>query len=151
MQLDQSHIQAPCTRPQFAANQCPDASIIGTATATSPLLDQPLTGPVYLRTGNNPLPDIVLALKGPASQPIEIDQVGKIDTVNARLRTTFETVPDAPLTQAVIKLQGNRKGLLVNNTNLCTHRNNASVLIDGQNGRTRRLHPEGRGQLPESA
>ena len=35
MQLDQSHIMAPCTRPQFAANQCPAASVIGTVTATS--------------------------------------------------------------------------------------------------------------------
>ncbi len=44
-------------------------------------------------------------------------------------------MPDAPLTKAVIKLQGNRKGLLVNNTDLCAHPNNATVLIDGQNGR----------------
>ena len=119
MQLDQSHIQAPCTRPQFAAGQCPDASIIGNVTATSPLLDYPLTGPVYLRTGNNPLPDVVLALHGPASQPIEIDAVGKIDTVHARLRTTFETIPDAPVSSAVVSLVGGSKGLLVNNTDLC--------------------------------
>ncbi len=33
MQLDQSHIKAPCTRPQFAADQCPAASVIGSATA----------------------------------------------------------------------------------------------------------------------
>ena len=136
MQLDQSHIQAPCTRPQFAAGQCPDASVIGSVTATSPLLDYDLTGPVYLRTGNNPLPDIVLALHGPASQPIEIDQVGKIDTVNARLRTTFEGVPDAPLSKAVISLVGGCKGLLVNNTNLCKKINRASVQLDGHNNAT---------------
>ncbi len=135
MQLDQSHIQAPCTRPQFAAGQCPEASIIGTVVATSPLLDYDLTGPVYLRTGNNPLPDIVLALHGPPSQPIEIDQVGKIDTVNARLRTTFESVPDAPLTKAVISLVGGSKGLLVNNTNICKKTNRATVLLDGQNSK----------------
>ncbi len=135
MQLDQSHIQAPCTRPQFAANQCPDASVIGSVTATSPLLDYDLTGPVYLRTGNNPLPDIVLALHGPASQPIEIDQVGKIDTVNARLRTTFENVPDAPLSKAVISLVGGSKGLLVNNTSLCKQVNRASVALDAQNSK----------------
>ena len=135
MQLDQSHIQAPCTRPQFAADQCPDASIIGSVTATSPLLDYDLTGPAYLRTGNNPLPDIVLALHGPPSQPIEIDQVGKVDTVNARLRTTFESVPDAPLSKAVISLVGGSKGLLVNNTNLCKQTNKATVLLDGQNSK----------------
>ncbi len=135
MQLDQSHIQAPCTRPQFAAGQCPDASVIGSVTATSPLLDYPLSGPVYLRTGNNPLPDVVLALHGPPSQPIEIDQVGKIDTVNARLRTTFEGVPDAPLSQAVISLVGGSKGLLVNNTNLCKQVNRATVLLDAHNNK----------------
>ncbi len=77
-----------------------------------------------------------MALHGPASQPIEIDAVGKVDTVNARLRTTFETLPDAPVSSAVISLLGAGKGLLVNNTNLCTHKNNATVLLDGQNGKT---------------
>jgi hypothetical protein len=136
MQLDQSHITAPCTRPQFAAHQCPDASIIGTATAYSPLLDQPLSGPVYLRTGSNPLPDLVLDLHGPSSLPITIDAVGKVDTVNARLRTTFETVPDAPLSKAVISLEGGGKGLLVNNTDICANRAPASAAFTGQNGRS---------------
>ena len=77
-----------------------------------------------------------MALHGPPSQPIEIDQVGKVDTVNARLRTTFEGVPDAPVSQAVISLAGGSKGLLVNNTNLCAQANKATVLLDGQNGKT---------------
>ncbi len=136
MQLDQSHIQAPCTRPQFAADQCPAASVIGSVVATSPLLDYKLTGPVYLRTGDNPLPDVVLDLHGPASQPIRIDQVGKIDTVHARLRTTFQSVPDAPISQAIIRLVGGHKGLLVNNTNLCKQSNRAAVFLDAHNGKT---------------
>ncbi len=135
MQLDQSHIQAPCTRPQFAAGQCPAASVIGSVVASSPLLDYKLTGPVYLRTGNNPLPDVVLALHGPASQPIEIDQVGKIDTVHARLRTTFQGIPDAPLSKAIIRLVGGHKGLLVNNTNLCKQPNRAAVFLNGHNNK----------------
>ncbi len=141
MQLDQSHIQAPCTRPQFAADQCPAASVIGSVVATSPLLDYKLTGPVYLRTGDNPLPDIVLDLHGPASQPIRIDQVGKIDTVHARLRTTFQGVPDAPISQAIIRLVGGHKGLLVNNTNLCKQPNRAAVFLDGHNNATADSHP----------
>ncbi len=141
MQLDQSHIQAPCTRPQFAADQCPAASIIGSVVATSPLLDYKLTGPVYLRTGDNPLPDMVLDLHGPASQPIRIDQVGKIDTVHARLRTTFQGVPDAPISQAIIRLVGGHKGLLVNNTNLCKQPNRAAVFLDGHNNATADSHP----------
>ncbi len=151
MQLDQSHIQAPCTRPQFAAGQCPDASVIGSVTATSPLLDYQLSGPVYLRTGNNPLPDIVLALHGPASQPIEIDQVGKIDTVNARLRTTFESVPDAPLSKAVISLVGGSKGLLVNNTNLLQADQPRFGAPRRAELQDRRLDAEDGGQVPEGA
>ena len=135
MQLDQSHIQAPCTRPQFAADQCPAASVIGTATARSPLVDYPLTGPVYLRTGDNPLPDVVLDLHGPASQPIRITQVGKIDTVHARLRTTFPAIPDAPLTSAVVSLVGGSKGLLVNNSDLCAQRDIASIRLNAQNNK----------------
>ncbi len=141
MQLDQSHIQAPCTRPQFAAGQCPAASVIGSVVASSPLLDYKLRGPVYLRTGNNPLPDVVLALHGPASQPIEIDQVGKIDTVHARLRTTFQGIPDAPLSKAIIRLVGGHKGLLVNNTNLCKQPNRAAVFLNGQNNKIADSNP----------
>ena len=136
MQLDQSHIQAPCTRPQFAADQCPAASIIGTATATSPYVDYTLSGPVYLRTGSNPLPDVVLDLHGPPSQPLRFDVVNKIDTVNARLRASTQVLPDAPVSEAVISLAGGAKGLLVNNTNLCAQANVATVLLDGQNGKT---------------
>ena len=141
VQLDQSHIQAPCTRPQFAARQCPEAAIIGTAVANSPLLDYQLTGPVYLRTGDNPLPDVVLDLQGPPTDPIEIVQVGKIDTFHARLRTSFHTIPDAPISTATISLVGGSKGLLVNNTDLCARTNVAGVRFDAQNGDWLTAHP----------
>ena len=136
MQLDQSHIQAPCTRPQFAQNQCPAASVIGSVTATSPLVDYPLSGPVYLRTGDNPLPDVVLDLHGPPSQPIHITQVGKVDTVHARLRTTFDAIPDAPIAKATIRLLGGSKGLLVNNTDLCAKPDLAAVRLIAHNNAT---------------
>jgi hypothetical protein len=142
MQLDQGHIQAPCTRPQFAAGQCPDASVIGSVTATTPLLDYQVSGPVYLRTGDNPLPDVVLDLHGPASQPLRFVQVGKIDTVNARLRTTFDTVPDAPLSTVVVSLVGGAKGLLVNNSDLCTQKDIATLLTESHNGKTADSNPK---------
>ena len=67
-QLDNAHISSPCTRRQFAAEQCPESSILGSATAITPLLDQPLSGPVYLRSSEHKLPDLVAALEGPASR-----------------------------------------------------------------------------------
>ena len=63
--LAQEHIRTICTRVQFAADQCPAGSIYGKAKATSPLVDYPLEGPVYLRSSSNPLPDLVMAFKGP--------------------------------------------------------------------------------------
>jgi hypothetical protein len=132
--LDQSHIRTICTRVQFAADACPPASIYGHARAISPLLDQPVEGPVYLRSSSNPLPDLVAALKGPASQPVEVDLVGRIDSVKGGIRTTFATVPDTPVSKFVLEMQGGKKGLLVNSVDVCqaSHRVNAKLL--GQNG-----------------
>jgi hypothetical protein len=135
--LAQNHIKTICTRVQYAANTCPPASIYGKAKAWSPLLDQPLSGPVYLRSSNNPLPDLVAKLDG----QIHIDLVGRIDSVNARLRSTFESVPDAPVSKFILEMQGGKKGLLVNNTELCKIKPRASVKLDAQSGKTHDFNP----------
>jgi hypothetical protein len=132
--LDQSHIGTVCTRVQFAAKQCPAASIYGHATATTPLLDQPLSGPVYLRSSNHTLPDLVAALKGPASQPIEIDLAGRIDSKGGGIRASFESVPDQPVSKFVLSMQGGKKGLLQNSVNICKGTHITKVKMVGQNG-----------------
>jgi hypothetical protein len=117
--LDQAHIRTVCTRVQFAADACPRGAIYGQAEAITPLLDEPLSGPVYLRSSSNKLPDLVVALKGPASRPIEVDLAGRVDSVHGGIRTTFETAPDAPVSKFILRMQGGKKGLLVNSRNLC--------------------------------
>lgn len=139
--LDQAHFQTICTRVQYAANQCPAGSIYGYVKAISPLLDYPLQGPVYLRSSDQELPDVVLALHGPASQPLAIDAVGHVDSVKGRLRTTFNTIPDAPFSKAIITLRGASKGLFQNSTNLCLKANRATVKMDGQNGKVHDTRP----------
>ena len=62
---------------------------------------------------------MVMALRGPASQPIEIDLAGRIDSINGGIRSTFESVPDAPVSKVVLSMAGGKKGLLVNSRNLC--------------------------------
>ena len=129
-----------CTRAQYAANACPADTQFGTATAYSPLLDQPLSGPVYLRASDNPLPDLVADLDG----IIHIDLVGAIDQTGGKtsqLRTTFDTVPDVAVGKFNLKLDGGNHGLIVNTQNICksarsTHRR------DGV------LRPERQGHLP---
>jgi hypothetical protein len=130
-QLDNSHIGTICTRVAFAAGSCPAGSVLGSAQATTPLLDQPLKGTVYLRSSTHKLPDLVMDLKG----QIDLELSGRIDTTrNGALRTTFETVPDAPVTSFALNLAGGSKGLLINSRSLCGKPKQAKVRMTGQNG-----------------
>jgi len=138
--LDQAHIRTVCTRVQFAADTCPPGSIYGKAAATTPLLGYPLAGPVYLRSSNHKLPDLVAKLKGPASQPIEIDLVGKTDAVKAALRNTFEAVPDAPVSRFRLELFGGKRGLVEMSDGFCSARR-ATVKLTGQNGKVHDTRP----------
>jgi hypothetical protein len=135
--LENAHIRTVCTRVQYAANQCPQKSIYGYARAWTPLLDKPLEGPVYLRSSSHKLPDLVASLDG----QIHVDLDGRISSSHSRIRNTFETVPDAPVSKFVLTMQGGGKGLLVNNTNLCKAKPRANVEFDGQNGKLHDTEP----------
>jgi hypothetical protein len=131
--IDNAHISTPCTRVQFNENVCLKGSILGTATAYTPLLNEPLTGPVYFRSngGDRELPDLVVDLNG----SIHVTLVGFIDSVNGRVRTRFQNVPDAPVSKFVLKLKGGDKGLIENSRNLCSFTPKAKVQMTGQNGK----------------
>jgi hypothetical protein len=132
--LAQEHIRTVCTRVQFAAHQCPLGSVYGEAEATTPLLDYTLRGPVYLRSSSNPLPDLVAALRGPDSQPIEIELSGRTDSFHGGIRNTFDLVPDAPVSRFTLRLFGGQKSLIVNSRNLCGGKQRATVRLVAQNG-----------------
>jgi hypothetical protein len=129
--LDQASLSTICTRVQFAANDCPKRSVYGHATATTPLLGKPLKGPVYLRSSNNPLPDLVAHLKG----QVDIDLVGRIDSFQGGIRTTFGRVPDVPVKKFTMVLPGGKGGLLVASTNLCAKPVRGIIQLKAQNGR----------------
>jgi len=137
--LDQSHIGTVCTRVQFKVDQCPPASIYAEAEAKSPLLDEVLKGPVYLRSSDNPLPDLVAAFD---SERIDVDLVGRIDSVNQGIRSTFDLVPDAPVSWAVFTFQGGKKGLLINSRDLCKKTYRATAKLTAHNGRRITLRPK---------
>jgi hypothetical protein len=139
--LAQEHIRTVCTRVQFAADACPAGAIYGKATAISPLLDAPLTGPVYLRSSDNLLPDLVVALKGPDNQPIEIELSGRTDSKNEGIRNTFDVVPDAPVSKFTLEMMGGKKSLIVNSTDICKGVHRADVRMDAQNGRRHNFTP----------
>jgi hypothetical protein len=117
--LAQEHIATVCTKPHLESESCPKGSAYGRATATTPLLEEPMTGPVYLATGfGHKLPDLVAILHG---RGVRIVVDGRIDTdKRGALRGTFSGLPDAPLTRFVLTLDGGRHGVLSNERNLCT-------------------------------
>lgn len=135
--LAQEHIKTICTRVQFSEEKCPPGSIYGRARAITPLLEQPLEGSVYLRSSSHPLPDLVIALRG----PLDVNLVGRIDSVNGGIRTSFPELPDAPVTKFVLRMRGGQKSLLVNSTDICAQRHRALVKMTGQNGKVRNSRP----------
>ncbi len=129
--LEQGHIGTVCTRVQFAADQCPKASVYGFAKAITPLLDKPVEGPVYLRSSSHELPDLVASLDG----QVNVDLAGRVDTgKGGGIRNTFEAVPDAPVSKFTLEMKGGKKGLLVNSENICRKPQKAIVSFTAQNG-----------------
>jgi hypothetical protein len=142
--LEQNHIRTVCTRVQFNAGAgngagCPKGSVYGKARAISPLLGEPLSGPVFLRSSEHELPDMVAALH---SAKVDIDLVGRIDsTKQGGIRSTFEGVPDAPVSKFVLQMQGGKKGLIVNSEDICRAKHRAKAAFRGQNGKLREFRP----------
>jgi hypothetical protein len=140
--IDNAHISNPCTRVQFNAGACPQGSILGTARAFTPLLEEPLEGPVYFRSngGDRELPDLVADLDG----QIHVTLVGFIDAVpvkgteSSRVRTRFVNVPDAPVSKFVLRLFGGKRGLIANSVGLCrVGAGAATVQMRAQNAKNR--------------
>ncbi len=127
--LHQGPVRRRCTVPPARS----------TATPPRPrrCLEAPLEGPLYLRSSSHPLPDLVAALHG----QIDVDLVGRIDSKNGGIRTTFDAVPDAPVSKFVLTMQGGKKGLLENSKNLCNSVNRADVKFTAQNGKTANSKP----------
>jgi hypothetical protein len=131
---------------EFEAGQrvdCPRSSIIGRARAFTPVLNRPLTGPVYFvknvrvhpRTGNliRTLPTLLIPLKG----EVDIHLRAQSDTQRGKLVNTFSSVPDAPVSRFELVLRGGRRGILIVNGNPCRRNRIADVQMDGQNGKRR--------------
>lgn len=139
--LDQSSISRVCTRKQYAADACPKNSSYGYARAFTPLLDKPLEGPVYLRSSDNPLPDLVASLHG----QVDVDLVGRIDSIRGRIRTTYDTVPDVPVSAFVVTIRGGGQGLLTNSRDQCPRRSQSTKPKGGKRGAYRSSR-KGRGK-----
>ena len=138
--LEQAHIRRPCTETELQAEACSPEAVYGQASATTPLLGEPMTGPVYLVTGpGHVLPDVVAVLH---AQGIRIVVDGRIDKNRGGIRATFEGLPDAPVSSFQMTINGGRKGILVDSANLCAAPQIATASFIGQNNTGEALRPK---------
>lgn len=131
--LDSRRIHGICARDTYARGACPARAAYGEAKVWSPLLDRPLSGPVYLRNSNGRLPDLVASLDG----EVHLDLAAHLGSRRGRIQVGFGSIPDLPLSKVSIRLAGGRQGLLAMTSSLCRHRG-VRVGMTGQNGRLRK-------------
>jgi hypothetical protein len=137
--LAQEHIGTVCTNRDFIAEKCPLDSRLGFAAAKTPLLSEPMSGYVYLRSSTHVLPDMVADLHG---EGFRIELVGRIDAgPGGGLRATFDVIPDAPVSKFTMRLFGGKHGLLVNSENLCAHPQRALARFAAHDNETESLRP----------
>ena len=106
--LDPDNANGSASRLDAAADKCPAASIVGRAHAVSPILDQPLDGPVYFVRGERKdpksgrtirtLPKLYVPLTG--ENGVKVDLHASSEVKDDRLVTTFDNVPDAPVSSS---------------------------------------------------
>jgi hypothetical protein len=117
---------------------CPEGSIVGTATASTPLLSGPLVGPAILVAhGDRAFPDLVIVLQG---QGITIELAGNTDIKHGITYSRFEAVPDAPISRFELKLPEGPSSILAAylpakaHRSMCGQALTIPITITGQNG-----------------
>jgi hypothetical protein len=135
--IDQRHLGNICSEKELLEKQCAGRTAIGKATTTTPLLDQPLTGPVYAVSGSGGLPKLAFILNG------QVNLVPRAETATiataggaGKLHTTVPVIPDAPIGHFALTVFGGKTGYLVNTRSLCAGKSIVMVDYVAQNGKT---------------
>jgi hypothetical protein len=131
-------LSAACAPDAFAAGRCDERSHIGNAVAHSPLLRDPITGPVFLVKQPRGLPRLVVQFRNPIA--FQLEGVINIGTHNG-IGTTFPVVPDLPVTRFTLRFHGGAYGPLALTRNICRRALRLPTSFAGQNGRAVKLRP----------
>jgi hypothetical protein len=133
-------LQKACVAAVFEANPagCPAASAVGEAHVVTPVLKTPLTGPAYLVShGSAAFPDLEIVLQG---EGITLILDGKTAIKNGVTSSTFDTVPDAPVSTFDLSLPRGPHSVLGANlprrarNSMCGQKLLMPTQITGQNG-----------------
>jgi hypothetical protein len=142
--LDPENANGLCAFTDGLRGICPEKSVIGTATATTPLLPHELKGKVYFvkglrqsKTGSliPTLPTLLVKLKGDVE--LDLRATTAVDPKSNRLISTFSPIPDAAVSSFRLKLAGGKHGILVvtGNKDICAGAQKAGLVAAGHNGK----------------
>ena len=128
-------LQKACIDKTFETNpaSCPTTSRVGTATAITPILPVPLTGPAYFVShGGAKFPELIIVLQG---YGITVDLQSATFINKAGITSsTFKTVPDQPVTSFELTLPQGKYSALAANGNLCKSKLVMPTAFTAQNG-----------------
>jgi uncharacterized repeat protein (TIGR01451 family) len=127
-------LQKACTEAQFNANPagCPAASNIATAIVHTPLLNSPLTGPVYFVShGGAAFPDTEMVLQG---EGVTLIVDGHTQITKGVTYSRFDSIPDAPFTSFEFNAPEGRYSIFGANGNLCQTEIRMPTKLIAQNG-----------------
>ncbi len=128
-------LQKACTAAVFESNPaaCPAASVVGHATAMTPVLPVPLSGPAYFVShGGEAFPSLVIVLQG---YGVTVHIVGSTFINKAGITSsTFKAVPDVPVGTFELTLPQGPYSALAANGNLCKQKLAMPTEFLGQNG-----------------
>ena len=122
-----------CPEDTFEADltKCAAAARVGSTSATTPLLAAPLTGDVYLESHKaGALPTLEAILHGPG---LQVRLSATIDLSHG-INSTFKSIPDLPISQFLLTLDGGRTSTLAASTDLCAAPLTLSSSIVAQSG-----------------
>ena len=128
--IDQRHLGNICSEAQLTANKCAGKQPIGSAITKTPLLDQPLSGPVYAVSGGGGLPRLAFILNG----QVPLVPRAKSSSAKGALKTVVPVIPDAPIGDFRLTLLGAKQGYLINTRGLCNKPVISTVEYQAQNG-----------------
>jgi hypothetical protein len=132
-----STLQKACADTTFDSNPaaCPAASRVGQATATTPLVPVPLSGPAYFVShGGQRFPELIVVLSG---YGVTVDLHGETFIDKAGITSsTFRTVPDVPVGTFELTLPQGPDSALAANGNLCKAKLKMPTMFIAQNGAT---------------
>jgi hypothetical protein len=142
--LDQKRIGSICALPAADVERCPSSSAVAYIEVQTPLLSDPLAGPVFLRPSKQRLPGLVAVLDG----EVQLRLSGHLGSAKGSLRIGFTGLPDVPLDALTLRVVGGKKGILVNSGGVCTGARRLTATLGSHSGRTLVVRPRLQARCP---